>query len=181
MVRDGRGAGAQHLKVGAVMRKIALLAAFAAVAGATAVHAQGTGTPPDRPRGEARGPGGRGGPGMMDQMLLKGITLSDAQKAKLDEWREAQRAKMQAGGQSEGRAEFEAIRDARQKGDTATANRLMAEQRTKMEARRSEQFAAIRGLLTADQQKQFDANVAEMKQHEGERGMGRGMRHPGGV
>jgi Spy/CpxP family protein refolding chaperone len=113
---------------------------------------------------------------MMDQMLLHGITLTDAQKAKLDEYHTAERAKMQAGGQ-DGRGDFDAIREARQKGDTATAQRLMQEQRTKMSARRDDQVATIRGLLTADQQTQFDANVAEMKKHEGERG--REPRPPG--
>jgi Spy/CpxP family protein refolding chaperone len=156
------------------MRKIAMLAAFAAITGATAVHAQGT--PVEHPRGQ-----GRGGQGMMDSVLLKGITLTDSQKTKLAELRQTEHAKMQAaGGAQQGRGDFQAIRDAREKGDTATANRLMAEQRTKMEARRDEQFAAIRGILTADQQKQFDANVAELKQHQMERAPGRGHK-PSGV
>jgi Spy/CpxP family protein refolding chaperone len=151
-----------------------MLAAFAAITGATAVHAQGT--PADHPRGP-----GRGGPAMMDSILFKGITLTDGEKTQLTELRQAERAKMQAaGGAQQGRGDFQAIREARQKGDTATANHLMSEQRTKMEARRDEQFAAIRGLLTAEQQKQFDANVAEMKQHQMERAPGRGHK-PSGV
>ena len=160
------------------MRKIALLAAFAAIAGTTAVHAQGT--PTERPRGEGRGPGRRGGPGMMEGMLLQGITLSDAQKAKLEELHKAEREKMEAARGQQNGGDFAAIREAREKGDTATANRLMADQRAKMEARRDEQVAAIRGVLTADQQKQFDTNVAEMKKHAAERGAGRGGR-PGSI
>jgi Spy/CpxP family protein refolding chaperone len=120
---------------------------------------------------------GRGGPGMMQGMLLKGITLTDAQKAKLDTLREAQRTAMQAQ-RGQGRPDFEAIREAREKGDTATVARLMAEQRKTMEAHRDAQFAAIRAILTPDQQKQFDANVAEMKKHEGD--MGHGMRPDSG-
>ena len=174
MVRDASGAGAQHLMVGAVMRKIAMLAAFAAITGATAVHAQGT--PAEHPRGP-----GRGGQGMMDSVLLKGISLTDSQKSQLTELRQTERAKMQAaGGAQQGRGDFQAIREAREKGDTVTANRLMAEQRTKMEARRDAQFAAIRGILTGDQQKQFDANVAEMKEHPMQRAPGRGAK-PSGV
>src|SRR5262249_2585780 len=112
-----------------------------------------------------------------------GITLSDAQKAKLQELHQAERGKMQANGQRGQNPEFQAIREARQKGDTATANRLMQGARVKMEARRDEQFKAIRGLLNPDQAKQFDANVAEMKQHEGQfrgRGFGgHGAEHQG--
>jgi Spy/CpxP family protein refolding chaperone len=70
------------------------------------------------------------------------------------------------------RAEFDAIRKARQSGDTAAANRLMLEQRTKMDQRFAAHTAAIRAILTPDQQKQFDANVAEMKAHRGEFGRG---------
>jgi Spy/CpxP family protein refolding chaperone len=157
------------------MKKVAVVAAaFAALAMAGVAQAQGTGAPAQHQhRAEGRGPMGRGGPGMMQGMLLKGITLTDAQKAKLDTLRAAQRTAMQAQ-RGQGRPDFEAIRDAREKGDTATVNRLMAEQRKTMEAHRDAQFAAIRTILTAEQQKQFDANVAEMKKHPGD--MGRGMR-----
>lgn len=151
------------------MRKMMMVAALAAVASATALHAQGN------PGGRRGGMGMRGsGPGMMDQALLKGITLSDAQKAKLDQIREAERAKMQAeGGRGGGRAEMDSVRAARERGDTATVQRLMAEQRAKMDARREAQITAIRGILTADQLPTFDANVAEMKKRAAE---GRGRR-----
>ena len=75
------------------------------------------------------------------------------------------------------RAEFDAMRKARQSGDTATANRLMLEQRTKMDQQFAAHSAAIRAILTPDQQKQLDANVAEMKIHRGEFGRGRGQKH----
>lgn len=155
------------------MRKMMMVAALAAMASATALHAQGN--PPGG--GRRGGMGMRGmGPGMMDAELLKGITLNDAQKAKLEQIREAERAKMQAeGGRGGGRAEGDSIRAARERGDTATAQRLMAEQRAKMEVRRDAQITAIRGILTADQLPQFDANVAEMKKRAAEMG-GRGRR-----
>ena len=118
--------------------------------------------------------GMRGG-GMMDAELLKGITLNDGQKAKLEQIREAERAKMQAeGGRGGGRAEMDSIRAARERGDTATAQRLMAEQRLKMDARREAQITAIRGILTPDQLPQFDANVAELKKRASEMGGRRG-------
>jgi len=154
------------------MNKMTVIAALAALASAGALQAQSTQSQQPRPRAEdGRGPGGRRGGGM-DQMLLKGITLTEAQKTKLKELRQAERSKMEANGQRGQNPEFQAISEARQKGDTATANRLMQEARGKMEARRNEQFNAIRALLTPDQAKQFDANVAEMKQHQGERGRG---------
>jgi len=95
-------------------------------------------------------------------MLLRGITLSDAQKSQLDALHESQRAAMDKQ-REEGQALFEQIRDARERGDTATANRLMSDQRAKMEAQRDRMNAAVRALLTPDQQAQFDQNVAEMK------------------
>jgi hypothetical protein len=114
-------------------------------------------------------------------MLLRGITLTDAQKATLQTIRETDRAAMEQN--REGQALFEQIRAARESGDTATANRLMRDQRAKMDAQRDKQAAAIRAILTADQQVQFDKNVAEMKEHEaqfpGGRGRGRGQRPPG--
>lgn len=161
------------------MKKIAVLAAFAVIASAGVAVAQAPGAQP----GGRRGGPGRGGAAMMDQMLFKGITLSDAQKTQLQSMRDADRQKMEAerqqGGQRGG-GDFQAIRQARQSGDTATANKLMAEQRQKMEARRDEQYAKIRNLLTADQQKQFDANVAAMKQYEAEHPMGMRGRRPRG-
>jgi len=156
------------------MRKIAILAAFAAITSATTVFAQNGGPP-----GRGRGPGGGGM--MMDRMLLEGITLSEAQQAKLQELRKAERdrAEAQRGQQQGPPAEMQAIREAREKGDTVTANKLMAEQRAKMEARRDTQIAAIRTILTQDQLAQFDTNVAALKKRESEMGgmgMGRGRR-----
>jgi len=164
------------------MRKIAWMAAFVAVAGATSLYAQGG--PPGGGRGRAGGMGGRGGPGMMlDRQLLQNITLTDAQQAKLEAWRTAQREQMEAqrGQGGRGAGNFEAIRDAREKGDTAEVRRLVEAQRAEMDARRDQQIAAIRGILTSDQYAQFDANVADMKKREAERGpgmRGRGPRPP---
>ena len=154
------------------MRKMMMVAALVAMASGTALHAQGN-------PGRRGGMGMRGG-GMMDAELLKGITLNDGQKAKLEQIREAERAKMQAeGGRGGGRAEMDSIRAARERGDTALAQQLMAKQRAQMEARRETQITAIRGILTADQLPQFDANVAELKKRAAE-GRGRRGGPPGG-
>lgn len=166
------------------MRKLALFAAFAAsLGGAAALHAQ---TPNDTTHRSHEGRGGRfgRGPAMMDQMLLKGITLTDAQETQLETVRKSERASMQADSGTR-RGDFDAMRKARQSGDTVTARKLMAEQRSRMDARLTAHSAAIRAILTPDQQKQLDANVAELKKHpmHGGRGHGSGkwsgQRSPG--
>lgn len=96
--------------------------------------------------------------------LLKGITLTDAQKAQLKQLRQNERGAMQqgrSGGQADLRKQIQADR---QRGDTVAARQLMAQARTQMEARRDQQIAAIRAILTPDQQAQFDKNVAQAKQ-----------------
>lgn len=118
-----------------------------------------------------RGPGG---------FLLRGITLSADQQKRLEALRPArgeqgapqdpQRAKV--------RALMDEARDARQRGDSAAAAAKFQQARTLMTQRREQQVAQIRSILTAEQRVQFDKNVAEMKQREGERGQ-RGF-GPGG-
>lgn len=156
------------------MRKIALLVALAATLGAGVAQAQ-TGGPPMGRGGRGRGPGGPGSAGM----LLRGITLTEAQKAVVDTLREHDRAAMEQN-REQNQALFEQIRAARESGDTATANRLMRDQQTKMDAQRDKQAAAIRAILTTEQQAQFDKNLAEMKEREAQfaGGRGRGPRPP---
>ena len=156
------------------MRKFSMFAALAvSLAGAQAVHAQ---APRDSSAHKWGGRGGRGGPGMMEHALLENITLTSAQKAKLEQVQKSERASMSADAGVR-RSEFDAMRKARQSGDTAAANRLMLEQRAKMDQQFAAHSAAVRAILTPDQQKQFDANVAEMKSHRGEFGRGRGQKH----
>ena len=161
------------------MRKATILAAFPVVFGAAAAMAQST--PNQPPQGQhqqghggwerGRGPGGPGGFG---RMLLKGITLSDAQKAQLKALHKSDSPAM-AATHEQNRAVFDQIRTARAKGDTATARRLMREERGKTEAQREKQVAALRSILTTDQRPQFDKNVAELKQRQAQ-APGRGMR-----
>ena len=77
-------------------------------------------------------------------MLLKGITLSADQQTKLD----ALMAKHHT--------EREAMSPSDARPDSAS--------RAKMRADMDKHYAEVRDILTADQQKVFDANVAEMKQ-----------------
>src|SRR5213076_2889770 len=142
------------------MRKTLMGATLALVLTASLAMAQRGGGPPGPGRG---GPGGRGGPPPVDLILLNGITLSDAQKTQLDALHEQHRSAMDAQREA-GRELFDQIRAARQSGDTATANRLMRQQRAKMDEQRDQEIAALRALLTADQQVQFDKNLAAFKE-----------------
>ena len=130
------------------MKAIRMAVAVALVAVAMPVAAQG---------GMGGGPGGQGGQNRsamqqrQNEMLFKGITLTEAQKAKIDTLQAAQRTAMQEMMQS----------GAMQ--DPAARERMM-ELRTK-------HIAAVRAVLTPEQQVAYDKNLAEMPN----RGMGGGM------
>jgi Spy/CpxP family protein refolding chaperone len=119
--------------------RIATLAAALCVGITSAAAAQGT-EPPQQGQGEMRRGGGMGG------QLLKDINLTDAQKAQVKAIREKY-----APQQLELRKSAEAVGGA----DEAT--------RAKIADLRQKQAAEIRTILTADQQAQFDKNLAEMK------------------
>ncbi len=103
--------------------------------------------------GFRRGPGGqRSGQGM----LLRGITLSDNQKARVKELRDNARKEF---GNQGGRARSGAVQG--QPRDAAA----MTARRAEMQKRREQQFASIRLILDSKQRTQFDRNVAEMKAH----------------
>jgi Spy/CpxP family protein refolding chaperone len=98
-------------------------------------------------------------------MLLRGITLSADQQTRLrelaDQRRQAQGERPQGGWGANGQGQPQ-----RERGDTTG----MGARRAQMQQRREQHIAAIRSILTPDQQAQFDRNVADMKAHQGERG-----------
>jgi protein CpxP len=121
-----------------------------------------------------RGPGGAGGRfegrrGPGDGFLFREITLTDAQKAQLKQLRESERTAMDAK-RDEKRKQFDEVRAARQRGDTAAARAIMQRNRQAMEQDRERHIVAVRNILTAEQRVQFDKNVAEMKQRQAQRG-----------
>ena len=157
------------------MRKTMMATAFGlalSLGAVGAASAQATQQPQRQEQGERgmrrRGPGGE---------LFKGITLTADQKARLKELRKDEKPNEQF------KKAMEDARAARQRGDTAAARAQMQALRPQMEQAREKQFAAMRSILTADQQKQFDANVAAWKQHAAERQNarrdGRGGGHEG--
>jgi Spy/CpxP family protein refolding chaperone len=154
------------------MKKILIGLGLAASVASTAI-AQ---TPdPVRGKGERGGRGGehgqmegrRGGRGGPDGLLLKGITLTEGQRAQIAQLNKTERDKLGARKQNDG--QFEKVRDARKRGDTAAVRAAMAQRRTQMEQERAQHIAAIRNVLTVDQRVQFDKNVAELKTREAER------------
>jgi Spy/CpxP family protein refolding chaperone len=144
------------------------------VGSATVAAAQNTrpDVRPDSARRDGRWGGERGmrrgGPGGAGA-LLKGITLTDAQKTRLEALRKEQQTEMKKSREQFGAVMKEA-RDARQRGDTVTARAKMDQVRTQMNAQRDRQIASLRTILTAEQQKQLDANVAQMKERGSQRG-----------
>ena len=121
--------------------RIATLA-FALCVGMTSVAAAQGQPEPKEGQGEMRRGGGMGG------MLLKDITLTDAQKEQVKTIREKYVPK-----QLELR---KAVQATGGPPDEAT--------RAKMMELQSQQSAEIRAILTPDQQKTFDHNLHEMKE-----------------
>ena len=119
--------------------RIATLVAALCVGMTTVAAAQST--EPQQGQGEGR----RGG---MGGWLLKDITLTDAQKAQVKTIRDKYVPQ-----QMELRKQIQAVGGAP---DEAT--------RTKMMDLQTKQAAEIRAVLTADQQAQFDKNLAEVKE-----------------
>ncbi|HZK77932.1 MAG TPA: Spy/CpxP family protein refolding chaperone [Gemmatimonadaceae bacterium] len=124
------------------------VAGIALCAGASVASAQGgppAGAPPmGGMQGQQGGPGGRRGG--MQAMLLVGITLTDVQQKKVDEIRAKYRTQMQA-----------MMPNGMQGGPPDPS------MRAKMTEMQEHQTHDIREILTDDQRKIFDVNVAEQK------------------
>lgn len=113
--------------------------------------------------------------------LLRGITLSAAEKAKIKEVRGSYMAQVKELRESLNPAMKEA-QAARQKGDSATMRAVFERtkgDREKMRALMVRQQADLRAALSPENQKLFDANVQEAKQNGGGQGQlrrgGRGL------
>jgi len=121
------------------------VAGIALCAGATVASAQG-GPPAGGPPmgGMQGGPGGRGGRGM--QMLFEGLTLTADQQTKVDAISAKYRTQMQT-----------LMPNGMQGGPPDESTRK------KMDEIREHQSHDIRELLTDDQRKVFDVNVAMQK------------------
>jgi len=143
-----------------------VLAGSAAVASAQATQK------PERPRGEFQQRGMRGGPGGGSRGLMRGIELSDAEKASVKTVQEKYQAQFKSIRESM-KPQFEAARAARQKGDTVAAKAAFektAGDRAKLESLMEQSRNEMRAALTPEHQKLFDANAAKMKDRMAKRG-----------
>lgn len=116
------------------------------------------GPPGGQPGGMMGGPRGGG----MQAMLFEGITLTDAQRVQVDSIQQAARGRMRE-------------RMAAQ-GDVPPDSAARAAMRQERMRATEQDYAAMRALLTADQQKTFDANVARVQEAQ----RARMQRGPGG-
>jgi Spy/CpxP family protein refolding chaperone len=141
-------------------RGLALVAA-ALVAGAagTAAAQSPAGGPPGGPPGGR--PGGMGRGGQQQAMLFEGITLTDAQRAAVDSIQGARRAAM--------RERMMGMQGGGAPGGGVPDSAAVATMRQEMRRAQEQDRAAMRALLTADQQKAFDANVARMQDRQRQR------------
>lgn len=155
------------------MRKsiLAAVGLVMSLAGAAAAQQGERGQRPQRAEGDHREMGARRGRGGPDGLLLKGITLTDGQRAQIAQLNKTQRETMDAR-RGQRRAEMEGLRAARQRGDTAAVLAARQKVHQEMEQARTQRIAAIRAILTADQRVQFDRNVAEMQSRVAQRSAG---------
>ncbi len=143
---------------------VAALVSAASFAGAHAPAAQGARAARDAmERGMRAGARGERG-------LFRGITLSDAEKARIKDIHSKYVAQAKSLREQMKPAMQEA-RAARQKGDTAAARAVMAKNKATFDKpadlRKSEQ-AEFRSALTPENQKLYDANVQQIAKRRGE-------------
>lgn len=162
------------------MKKQLAMLAVAMVAVAPMVHAQATTAPAQAPRHGMMGPGHRGGPD--HERMMQALNLTDAQKAQVKAIHEKYDAQFKALHQSM-KPQMDAMRAARQKGDTAAMRAQREQMRSQMEPMRKlheQEMAEVRAILTPAQQQQFDTLKTQrqerMKQM-GEKGEWRGRGH----
>lgn len=120
--------------------RVAVVAAGIALVAPPLIAQDASGPPPGPPPSGDNTPH-RHGPHDPGAMLLKGITLTSDQQAQIKSIHERYHAAMDSAWKS--------------------GNKDRSGMHKMMEA----QMADVRGVLTSDQQKIFDVNVAEMKQH----------------
>jgi Spy/CpxP family protein refolding chaperone len=116
-------------------------------------------------RAEARGVEGRVGRG-----LFRGITLSDAEKARVKQVHEKYSAEAKSLRESL-RPAIQDARAARQKGDTTGVKAAVsrtAGDREKLRALMDRQKTEIRAALSPENQRVFDANVKQLEQRRAE-------------
>jgi len=159
------------------------LAALLVFGAATAAAAQQTQPSTPRARG-AHGTMGMGpGRGMRgDAGLLRGITLSDAEKANLKAVHEKYAPQMKTL-REKFKPQRDEMRAARQRGDTAAVRALLEKngpaERDAFKQIADAQRNDLRAALSADNRAKFDANAAAMQKRMEQRAGKRGVHRKG--
>jgi Spy/CpxP family protein refolding chaperone len=152
--------------------RTALVAAMLAVGTVAVASAQQTTATTPAPRAEHQHQrGGHRGAGMhARKQLFNGMTLSAAEQANVKAVQAKYASRMKAQRQQE-KPQFEALRAARQRGDSAAVKQLRAQMRTQFAAQRAQSKALmqqerndLRAALTPANQTKFDANVAKLRE-----------------
>ena len=141
------------------MKKHLAFLAAALVAVAPMAHAQATTAP--APRAERGSMKGMRGPGHGD--MYKSLNLTDAQKAQVKAIHQKYASRFKSA-RDASKPDFDAMRAARQKGDTAAMRAAREKLRADMaptQKVREQEMAEVRGILTPAQQQQFDAMKAK--------------------
>ena len=110
------------------------------------------------------GAAGMRGPGMPGMDFIGGLKLTDTQHTQIRAIHEKYQPQMKTI-HDRARTEFEATREARQRGDTAAVRTALQRSRqsteTQMASLHEQMFREVRGVLTADQRAKVDAKIAE--------------------
>ena len=158
------------------------LAALLVFGAATAAAAQQTQPSTPRARGAHSKIGMGPGRGMRADGLLRGMTLSDAEKANLKAVHEKYAPQMKAL-REQLKPQRDAMRAARQRGDTA-AVRALREKNGPAERDAFKRIADaerndLRAALSAENRTKFDTNAAEMQKRMAKRAGKHGVRPQG--
>ena len=147
-------------------RTAALGLALSVGAASLAAAQSTTGTSPHASAGARADRAERGRDRRLGRGLFKGIDLTAEQRQRIRQVHESYRTQWQQL-RDQIRPAMQEARAARQRGDTAAAKAAWdrtADARRQAQALREKETADVRAVLTPEQQRQFDTNVAVLKQ-----------------
>ncbi|MBA3656455.1 MAG: Spy/CpxP family protein refolding chaperone [Gemmatimonadaceae bacterium] len=116
--------------------------------------------------GHGRGvrPGAQGRPGMQGMDFMRGLNLTETQRTQVRAIHEKFQPQLKTI-RERARTEFEATREARQRGDTAAVKASLQRSRQNIESQTAtlheQMFRETRAVLTAEQRAKIDAQLAE--------------------
>ena len=94
--------------------------------------------------------------------LMRGVNLTDAQKTQIKGIHQKYQSQFKSI-RDANKPAIDSARAARQRGDTAAVRAAFEKSRGQFESLRQQELNEVRGVLTPDQQKTFDANLQQMQ------------------